>query len=186
MIILKKILDAVFENNLKISEEIDDPAAKISYTFQYDKNGNEVMKSDLTTNFDSHYVYGKTGAIIKSKKTEYDDYEFDIVNYFEFIKNCQLVIIDSLNDVAIAAIKRMLTLWSIGIRFEDQVSPKWLCTNAPHKVFETFCEVRYENGIVHDQSSFRKYLENFNYDDDDDEFNILDDVMEECEDDDYF
>lgn len=80
----QKIVDAVFENNLKISEEIDDPAAKISYTFQYDKNGNEVMKSDLTTNFDSHYVYGKTGAIIKSKKTEYDDYEFDIVNYFEF------------------------------------------------------------------------------------------------------
>ena len=80
----QKIVDAVFENNLKISEEIDDPAAKISYTYQYDKNGNEVMKSDLTTNFDSHYVYGKTGAIIKSKKTEYDDYEFDIVNYFEF------------------------------------------------------------------------------------------------------
>lgn len=80
----QKIVDAVFENNLKISEEIDDPAAKISYTFQYDKNRNEVMKSDLTTNFDSHYVYGKTGAIIKSKKTEYDDYEFDIVNYFEF------------------------------------------------------------------------------------------------------
>ena len=80
----QKIVDAVFENNLKISEEIDDPAAKISYTFQYDKNGNEVMKSDLVTNFDSHYVYGKTGAIIKSKKTEYDDYEFDIVNYFEF------------------------------------------------------------------------------------------------------
>ena len=80
----QKIVEAVFENNLKISEEIDDPAAKISYTFQYDKNGNEVMKSDLTTNFDSHYVYGKTGAIIKSKKTEYDDYEFDIVNYFEF------------------------------------------------------------------------------------------------------
>lgn len=80
----KRIIDAVFENNLRISEEIDDPAAKISYTFQYDKNGNEVMKSDLVTNFDSHYVYGKTGAIIKSKKTEYDDYEFDIVNYFEF------------------------------------------------------------------------------------------------------
>ena len=80
----KKIVDAVFENNLKISEEIDDPNAKISYTFQYDKNGNEIMKSDLVTNFDSHYVYGKTGAILKSKKTEYDDYEFDIVNYFEF------------------------------------------------------------------------------------------------------
>lgn len=80
----KRIIDVVFENNLRISEEIDDPAAKISYTFQYDKNGNEVMKSDLVTNFDSHYVYGKTGAIIKSKKTEYDDYEFDIVNYFEF------------------------------------------------------------------------------------------------------
>lgn len=76
--------DAVFENNIKISEEIDDPNAKISYTYQYDKNGNEVMKSDLVTSFDSHYVYGKTGAIIKSKKTEYDDYEFDIVNYFEF------------------------------------------------------------------------------------------------------
>lgn len=80
----KRIIDAVFENNLIISEKIDDPAAKISYTFQYDKNGNEVMKSDLVTNFDSHYVYGKTGAIIKSKKTEYDDYEYDIVNYFEF------------------------------------------------------------------------------------------------------
>ncbi|MFT3918776.1 hypothetical protein [Cloacibacterium sp.] len=80
----KKIVDAVFENNLKISEEIDDPAAKISYTYQYDKNGNEVMKSDMTTSFDSHYVYGKTGAILKSKKTEYDDLEFDIVNYFEF------------------------------------------------------------------------------------------------------
>lgn len=80
----KRIIDAVFENNLIISEEIDDPAAKISYTFQYDKNGNEIMKSDLVTNFDSHYVYGKTGAILKSKKTEYDDYEFDIVNYFEF------------------------------------------------------------------------------------------------------
>ena len=80
----KKIVDAVFENNLKISEDIDDPAAKISYTYQYDKNGNEVMKSDMTTSFDSHYVYGKTGAILKSKKTEYDDLEFDIVNYFEF------------------------------------------------------------------------------------------------------
>ena len=80
----KKIVDEVFENNLKISEEIDDPAAKISYTYQYDKNGNEVMKSDMATSFDSHYVYGKTGAILKSKKTEYDDLEFDIVNYFEF------------------------------------------------------------------------------------------------------
>lgn len=80
----KKIVDEVFENNLKISEEVDDPAAKISYTYQYDKNGNEVMKSDMATSFDSHYVYGKTGAILKSKKTEYDDLEFDIVNYFEF------------------------------------------------------------------------------------------------------
>lgn len=80
----KRIIDAVFENNLIISEKIDDPAAKISYTFKYDKNGNEVMKSDLVNNFDSHYVYGKTGAILKSKKTEYDDYEYDIVNYFEF------------------------------------------------------------------------------------------------------
>ena len=80
----RKLVDAVYQNNLKISEEIDDPAAKISYTYQYDKNGNEVMKSDMTTSFDSHYVYGKTGAILKSKKTEYDDLEFDIVNYFEF------------------------------------------------------------------------------------------------------
>ena len=64
----KKNVDEVFENNLKISEEIDDPAAKISYTYQYDKNGNEVMKSDMATSFDSHYVYGKTGAILKSKK----------------------------------------------------------------------------------------------------------------------
>ena len=80
----RKLVDAVYQNNLKISEEIDDPAAKISYTYQYDKNGNEVMKSDMTTSFDSHYVYGKTDAILKSKKTEYDDFEFDIVNYFEF------------------------------------------------------------------------------------------------------
>lgn len=80
----KKIVESVFENNLKISEEIDDPAAKISYTYQYDKNGNQTMVSDMTTNFDSHYIYGKSGAIIKSKKTEYDDFDFDIVNYFEF------------------------------------------------------------------------------------------------------
>lgn len=80
----KKIVESVFENNLKISEEIDDPAAKISYTYQYDKNGNQIMVSDMTTNFDSHYIYGKSGAIIKSKKTEYDDFDFDIVNYFEF------------------------------------------------------------------------------------------------------
>lgn len=80
----QKIVEAIYHNNLKVSEEIDGPAAKISYTYQYDKNGNEIMKSDLTTGFDSHYVYGKTGAILKSKKTEYDDYEYDIVNYFEF------------------------------------------------------------------------------------------------------
>ncbi len=48
------------------------------------KNGNQTMVSDMTTNFDSHYIYGKSGAIIKSKKTEYDDFDFDIVNYFEF------------------------------------------------------------------------------------------------------
>ncbi len=65
---LRKLVDAVYQNNLKISEEIDDPAAEISYTYQYDKNGNEVMKSDMTTSFDSHYVYGKTDAILKSKK----------------------------------------------------------------------------------------------------------------------
>ena len=34
----RKMVDAVYQNNLKISEEIDDPAAKISYTYQYDEN----------------------------------------------------------------------------------------------------------------------------------------------------
>lgn len=80
----RKMVDAVYQNNLKISEEVDDPAAKISYTYQYDDKGNEILEFDGVTNLDKHYVYGKTGAVIKSKKTLYDDLEFDIVNYFEF------------------------------------------------------------------------------------------------------
>ena len=80
----RKMVDAVYQNNLKISEEVDDPAAKISYTYQYDDKGNETLEFDGVTNLDKHYVYGKTGAVIKSKKTLYDDLEFDIVNYFEF------------------------------------------------------------------------------------------------------
>ena len=80
----RKMVDTVYQNNLKISEEVDDPAAKISYTYQYDDKGNETLEFDGVTNLDKHYVYGKTGAEIKSKKTLYDDLEFDIVNYFEF------------------------------------------------------------------------------------------------------
>ena len=80
----RKMVDTVYQNNLKISEEVDDPAAKISYTYQYDDKGNETLEFDGVTNLDKHYVYGKTGAVIKSKKTLYDDLEFDIVNYFEF------------------------------------------------------------------------------------------------------
>jgi len=80
----RKMVDAVYQNNLKISEEVDDPAAKISYTYQYDDKGNETLEFDGVTNLNKHYVYGKTGAVIKSKKTLYDDLEFDIVNYFEF------------------------------------------------------------------------------------------------------
>lgn len=80
----RKMVDTVYQNNLKISKEVDDPAAKISYTCQYDDKGNETLEFDGVTNLDKHYVYGKTGAVIKSKKTLYDDLEFDIVNYFEF------------------------------------------------------------------------------------------------------
>ena len=80
----RKMVDTVYQNNLKISKEVDDPAAKISYTYQYDDKGNETLEFDGVTNLDKHYVYGKTGAVIKSKKTLYDDLEFDIVNYFEF------------------------------------------------------------------------------------------------------
>ena len=64
----RKMVDAVYQNNLKISEEVDDPAAKISYTYQYDDKGNETLEFDGVTNLDKHYVYGKTGAVIKSKK----------------------------------------------------------------------------------------------------------------------
>lgn len=73
-----------YQKNLLVEKFINNSLGENTYEFKYDEKNNRILLVDGSDNFDTSYFYGKTGAIIKSKKTEYDDFVFDLVNYFEF------------------------------------------------------------------------------------------------------
>ena len=73
-----------YQKNLLIEKFINNSLGEHTYEFKYDEKNNRILLVDGSDNYDSSYFYGKTGAILKSKKTEYDDFVFDLVNYFEF------------------------------------------------------------------------------------------------------
>ena len=73
-----------YQKNLLIEKFINNSLGEHTYEFKYDEKNNRILLVDGSDNFDTSYFYGKTGAILKSKKTEYDDFVFDLVNYFEF------------------------------------------------------------------------------------------------------
>ena len=73
-----------YQKNLLIEKFINNSLGEHTYEFKYDERNNRILLIDGSDNFDTSYFYGKTGAILKSKKTEYDDFVFDLVNYFEF------------------------------------------------------------------------------------------------------
>lgn len=73
-----------YQKNLLVEKFINNSLGEHTYKFKYDEKNNRILLVDGSDNFDTSYFYGKTGAILKSKKTEYDDFVFDLVNYFEF------------------------------------------------------------------------------------------------------
>lgn len=73
-----------YQKNLLVEKFINNSLGENTYEFKYDEKNNRILLVDGSDNFDTSYFYGKTGAILKSKKTEYDDFVFDLVNYFEF------------------------------------------------------------------------------------------------------
>ncbi len=77
-------IEEKFEKNLLISKDINDSAGKLSYKYKYDARGNNILLDDGLDVYDTDYSYGKTGAVLKSRATEYDDIQDDIVNYFKF------------------------------------------------------------------------------------------------------
>ena len=73
-----------YQKNLLIEKFINNSLGEHTYEFKYDEKNNRILLTDGSDKYDTSYFYGKTGAILKSKKTEYDDFVFDLVNYFEF------------------------------------------------------------------------------------------------------
>ncbi|MCZ8197409.1 MAG: hypothetical protein O9267_07365 [Flavobacterium sp.] len=73
-----------FENNLLISKDISDSLGKITYQYKYDSKANRILLDDGLDEYETNYVYGKTGAILNCRAVEYDDFEDSLTNFFEF------------------------------------------------------------------------------------------------------
>lgn len=80
---VSKIIDK-FEKNLLISKDISDSLGKIIYLYEYDSKGNRILLDDGLDEYETNYVYGKTGAILNCRAVEYDEFEDSLTNFFKF------------------------------------------------------------------------------------------------------
>lgn len=70
--------------NLLISKKINDSLGKILYQYEYDSKGNQILLDDGLDEYHTNYSYGQTGAVLKSRATEYDEFEDSLSNFFKF------------------------------------------------------------------------------------------------------
>jgi hypothetical protein len=78
------LIEEKYVKNLLISKYINDALGETTYQYQYDSKGNRILLEDGLDRYDTDYVYGKTGAILKSRETEYDEFEDALGNFFKF------------------------------------------------------------------------------------------------------
>lgn len=78
------LIEDQYMKNLLISKKINDSLGKILYQYEYDSKGNQILLDDGLDEYHTNYSYGQTGAILKSRATEYDEFEDSLSNFFEF------------------------------------------------------------------------------------------------------
>ncbi|MBN8567349.1 MAG: hypothetical protein J0M25_11525 [Flavobacteriales bacterium] len=78
------LIEDKYMKNLLISKKINDSLGKILYQYEYDSKGNQILLDDGLDEYHTNYSYGQTGAILKSRATEYDEFEDSLSNFFKF------------------------------------------------------------------------------------------------------
>lgn len=78
------LIEDKYIKNLLISKKINDSLGKILYQYEYDSKGNQILLDDGLDEYHTNYSYGQTGAILKSRATEYDEFEDSLSNFFKF------------------------------------------------------------------------------------------------------
>ncbi len=78
------LIEDQYMKNLLISKRINDSLGKILYQYEYDSKGNQILLDDGLDEYHTDYSYGQTGAILKSRATEYDEFEDSLSNFFKF------------------------------------------------------------------------------------------------------
>jgi len=78
------LIEDKYLKNLLISKKINDSLGKILYQYEYDSKGNQILLDDGLEEYHTDYSYGQTGAILKSRATEYDEFEDSLSNFFKF------------------------------------------------------------------------------------------------------
>ena len=78
------LIEDKYIKNLLISKKINDSLGKILYQYEYDSKGNQILLDDGLDEYHTNYSYGQTGAVLKSRATEYDEFEDSLSNFFKF------------------------------------------------------------------------------------------------------
>ena len=78
------LIEDQYMKNLLISKKINDSLGKILYQYEYDSKGNQILLDDGLDEYHTNYSYGQTGAVLKSRATEYDEFEDSLSNFFKF------------------------------------------------------------------------------------------------------
>lgn len=78
------IIEDKYVKYLMMSKKINDSLGNILYQYEYDSKGNRILLDDGLDEYHTNYIYGKTGAILKSRATEYDEFEDSLSNFFKF------------------------------------------------------------------------------------------------------
>jgi len=78
------LIEDKYIKNLLISKKINDSLGKILYQYEYDSKGNQILLDDGLDEYHTDYSYGQTGAILKSRATEYNEFEDSLSNFFKF------------------------------------------------------------------------------------------------------
>lgn len=78
------LIEDKYMKNLLISKKINDSLGKILYQYEYDSKGNQILLDDGLDEYHTNYSYGQTGTILKSRATEYDEFEDSLSNFFKF------------------------------------------------------------------------------------------------------
>lgn len=78
------LIEDKYIKNLLISKKINDSLGKILYQYEYDSKGNQILLDDGLDEYHTNYSYGQTGSVLKSRATEYDEFEDSLSNFFKF------------------------------------------------------------------------------------------------------